>query len=132
MKTSSPALPNISHILEHHQPFASGQSIKPMRGHQINGGQMMKKIWKYQIPDKTEFALSMPKDSKVLCLKVQHGIACVWVLVDTKKEPTQTRFEVFGTGWEIKKDVDYLDYIDTWQIANGELIFHLFKDNKPV
>jgi len=84
----------------------------------------MKTIWKYEIPLQDKFKLKMPFNAKPLTVQVQHGVPCLWVLVDTSKELEEYSFRVVGTGHQIKFAGDY---IGTFQISGGSLVFHVFQ-----
>lgn len=87
----------------------------------------MKTIFKYELsPLLTE--LDVPKDSKVLSLQTQHGIPCIWLLVDPSKENTKLKLTVVGTGNQIC--VENKSYVGTFQMDDGFLVLHVFLDDK--
>jgi len=86
---------------------------------------MSKTIWKYEFTDNSSQAFEMPDDHKVLALNFQHGILCMWALVDTDSPKSYHSFEVYGTGWQLPENPG--EYIGTFQLSNGRFIFHVFK-----
>jgi hypothetical protein len=86
----------------------------------------MKEIWKYSIPDKDFFEVTMPVGSKVLTVQVQRDTACIWVLVNPIKPKETRRFRLAGTGHDIKPQ-DTKKYIGTFQQHVGTFAYHLFE-----
>lgn len=85
----------------------------------------MRTIWKYPIVAQDYFEIEMPKDAEVLCVQLQHDTPCIWALVDPEKKRETKRFRLAGTGHLIKEE--NLKYIGTFQLYEGELVFHLFE-----
>lgn len=85
----------------------------------------MRTIYKYAIqPGK--FDIHMPKGAKVLTVQTQHRQPQMWVLLDTSNEPERRGFVTFPTGGEVPTDT-HLDYIGTFQLNDGYLVYHLFE-----
>lgn len=80
------------------------------------------------------FHIHLPKGAKVLTVQTQGpstgsgdtGEPKMWVLFDTDNETERRSFVTFPTGGDISSDT-HLDYIGTFQLAGGNLIFHLFE-----
>lgn len=84
----------------------------------------MKTIWKYSFNGTGAQLFLMPSGATILSLQVQHGILCMWALVNTEA-PLETReFRVFGTGHQISEDI--LTFVGTFQV-NEVLVFHVFE-----
>lgn len=92
----------------------------------------MKKIYKYSIFITDQFTLSLPKGYKILKIDIQNSMPSLWALVDSDKvvELEDCKFYVFGTGNKLPDDVDQLIYIDSFQMSNGKLVWHLFQDRR--
>ena len=88
---------------------------------------MNKTIWKYQLEVEDFQSIEMPKDSQILTLKVQNGIPCLWVLCIPMNEKEKKDIVMYGTGHDIATADEPLSYIGTYQIQNGDLIFHVFE-----
>ena len=91
----------------------------------------MKQIWKYDIEMEGVCELSLPVGSEVLCAQEQYGGPKLWALVDPNEKKMETRrFRHSGTGHDIPEE--NLEYIDTYQLINGSLIFHLFEIKEEI
>ena len=86
----------------------------------------MKTVYKYELPTSGTVSFSMPRDSEILSLQVQHGTPCIWALVDTESAPCMRWFSVYGTGDEILSSTQ--KFIGTFQVSEGNLVFHVFED----
>lgn len=72
------------------------------------------------------FHIQLPKGAKILTVQTQRGQPQMWALLDTLNDPERRSFIAFPTGVEIAPDV-HLDYIGTFQLADGARVFHLFE-----
>lgn len=88
---------------------------------------MKKQIWKFSLGEGSNTIL-MPKDAEILTVQTQQLIPVIWALVDPNAEKEERHFEVFATGENIHCDMGIeRKYINTFQIADGILIYHLFE-----
>lgn len=90
----------------------------------------MKTIWKFPIMLNISniVKISMPKNSEIISLQMQNEEPCMWVIVDTHVGTEERTFEVYGTGHEIIDEKGFhRNFIGTFQVAGGELVFHLFE-----
>ena len=87
----------------------------------------MQTIWKYEIPIADEFTLMLKKGGRILCVQVQRGIPCIWVIVDTEAEEEARCFMLRGTGHELAASSGTYYYIGTFQLGNGDFVGHLFE-----
>jgi hypothetical protein len=85
----------------------------------------MKTIYKYPILVQDRFTVMMPRCSLVLSAQVQKNTPCMWALIDTDQPPEERHFALFGTGHEV--DPKAVKFIDTFQLHEGSLVFHLFE-----
>ena len=90
----------------------------------------MKTIWKFSLhPDGD--SIQVPKGSKVLTVQLQNGSPCVWFLVDRDVyEVGLVRLIIIGTGWDIPAYKDSWNYIGTFQLKSGSLVFHVFAEEQ--
>ncbi len=89
----------------------------------------MKIIFKYLLSLDGIQNIRMPKDAKMLCVQVQNHEMCLCVLVDPDSLPKETRhIRIFRTGHKLP-DIK-LDYIGTVQMLDGDLIWHVFEEEK--
>lgn len=90
----------------------------------------MKKIFKYEVLIRDHFNISMPKGAKILTVQAQHKVPQLWALIDPDEEETLRNFRLAGTGHDIPADLhregEY-KYIGSFQLFNGDLIYHLFE-----
>lgn len=91
---------------------------------------MNKTIWKYQFPIDDHITILMPHGAKVLAVQVQDRVPCIWALVDTRETKcVPYKFRLYGTGHPCESDLS--NYIGTFQMAGGKLVFHLFEEPRP-
>ena len=86
----------------------------------------MKTIWKFILPPIDDvLSISMPIGAQVLTVQTQQGHPCIWALVEPNNPKEDRRFALAGTGHSIEFS-EAMDYIGTFQIRQGTLVFHLF------
>lgn len=86
---------------------------------------MKQTVYKYPIEITDYQDVTLPKGAKILCIKNQNGIICIWALVNKDENETETiKLRCAGTGHLIEEDVEY---IDTVFVCGGNLVFHFFK-----
>jgi len=92
-------------------------------------------IWKYPVPAEDYFKLSLPIGAMPLAVQAQRGQPQMWVLLEENETVFVNRvFRVAGTGHPIAEGLHHLQYIDTFQLHGGNLIFHVFEvpDKTPL
>jgi hypothetical protein len=85
----------------------------------------MKSIWKFPIEITDEQKVFMPQTAQVLSVQVQNGTPCIWALVDTEEQIAERTFIVHGTGHPCACEAS--EFIGTFQVRGGSLVFHLFE-----
>ncbi len=87
----------------------------------------VKKIFKYPLAVTDEQAVFLPQGTKPLSVQTQHEEPQLWVLVDPE-EPVLIRHTVriFGTGHPVDIDLEQYDFMGTFQMSRGNLVFHVF------
>jgi hypothetical protein len=83
-------------------------------------------IYKYPVPVQDEPAVWLPQGARVLTVQTQREIPYIWALVDPKAYTTLRVFRLAGTGQPIS-ETDDLRYIGTFQLHDGQFVFHLFE-----
>lgn len=83
-------------------------------------------VYKYPVPVNDTFIIDMPEDGKLLTVDMQHGQPQLWALVDSSRKKVPRHFRLAGTGHPID-DREPLEYVNTFQVDGGSLIFHLFE-----
>ena len=63
-------------------------------------------------------------DSRIIDFQFQNGELYLWAIVDTfYEEKAQAKFEIYGTGREIKNP-NKLKYLKT--LHNNDMVWHIF------
>lgn len=83
-------------------------------------------IWKYPVHLTDQFGAHIPEGAEVLSVQVQHGEPQMWVLVEPDAPQRYRNFRVVGTGHPF--DPAGWDFVGTFQISGGDLVFHLFEE----
>ena len=86
----------------------------------------MKRIYKYPLETTDVQTVSMPIGAKILTVQTQNEKPCIWASVNPEAPTEKRNIEIYGTGHEIHNEAD-LTYIGTYQMLDGELIFHAFE-----
>ena len=87
---------------------------------------MSKIIYKYKLKVRDVQTIELPKDYQILCVGIQDEQPHMWVLIDDNKPLEEVEFHTLGTGYSIPDDVER-EYVSTYQMHGGSLVFHLFK-----
>lgn len=96
----------------------------------------MTKIFKYPLPMgvlgsivgwNPEVYLQLPLGTRILTALAQDNAPMIWAEVDSETERTEARrFYILNTGAVLPGG--RLEYINTIQINEGRLIFHIYED----
>src|SRR4051812_15343861 len=84
-------------------------------------------VWKFPLALVDRQTLSMPRSALPLHVAMQFEQPCLWALVDPDAPVEQRTFLMFGTG---HRDV-IGQYLGTFQLQRGQLVFHVFEDHLP-
>lgn len=90
----------------------------------------MNSIWKYKIETTDYQEIEMPIGAQILCVQIQHGEPHIWAIVNTGAEKEKRIFQIYGTGNPFSRFGKNLLYIGTYQIGQGDFVFHVFEDNQ--
>jgi len=71
--------------------------------------------------------IDLPMDAKILDVQMQHEQPQMWSLLNPKRPKVGRRFIVEGTGHEIQEIGAGLEYIGTFQMNGGALVWHVFE-----
>lgn len=85
---------------------------------------ILKTIYKYNIPITDRFSLSLPEDSKVIFVGIDPKLEpCIWVEFDYSDKDLKTKtFRLFGTGHPI--DDDSIKHIGSF--VQDRFVWHLY------
>lgn len=87
----------------------------------------MKSIWKFELAKTDLQVFEMPVGAKILAVQSQGGNSpCIWALVDTDAVKEQRSFTTYGTGHPFNENYKQ-EYLGTYQLMNGSLVFHVFE-----
>lgn len=92
----------------------------------------LKKVFKYTVPIQDELILELPTGTDILYVNAQpgdyiNGLFQIWALVNPDNPDMETRkFRLAGTGHAITEP-EHLEYIGTFFLREGILVFHLFE-----
>ena len=87
----------------------------------------MKTIFKYPLEVTDDQEIEVPECFNPLSVQVQRGSPCLWAEVDPGCPRTIKRqILIVGTGHPLPDDHDVWDYIGTFQMYDGELVFHAY------
>lgn len=86
----------------------------------------MKVVYKYRLEPGGFCLLAMPQAARLLCVQVQGDLPTVWALVDPKQPTVARKITILATGEPVKDDLVVANYIGSFQLASGALVFHAF------
>ena len=88
----------------------------------------MKTIYKYPLIIDDYQTLEMPQGAEILTIQIQKRIPCIWALVNPKQPKQKRHIRIAGTGHSVNDKV--IEYIGTYQLYGGDIIFHVFEIDK--
>jgi hypothetical protein len=83
-------------------------------------------IWKFPLEVEPRQTIDLPRGAQVLTVQVQRGQPCLWALVDETREIVPRTIVTVPTGSET--NLGLLEYIETYQLDGGALVFHVFEE----
>ena len=83
------------------------------------------RIWKWPLEDVTTQEILAPQGAKFLDAQVQGGVVCLWGLCDERAPKEPRTIWIYGTGAKIPDEPG--EYIATFQMYDGALVFHVFE-----
>ena len=81
-------------------------------------------IWKYDLAITDEQFIEVPKVNRPLAVQVQGSMPKLWMLVQPDSPRIRVKVRVFGTGHTGVESE--MDYVGTFQVEGGALVFHVF------
>jgi len=87
------------------------------------------RIWKYPLKVEDDQCFMIPFNGEVLSVINQKGNLVLYALVDeTETRMEDVNIKIIGTGnWIDDEDFIGYKFINTVQLADGNLVFHIFK-----
>ena len=88
----------------------------------------MKTIWKFAVGIDDRQDIRVPKGAKVLTVQMQDRELCLWAIVETDAATIGVDMPVWvhGTGHPCAVDEKFGRYVDSVQMHDGQLVFHVF------
>lgn len=87
---------------------------------------MTQSVWKFPLKVDDEQSISIPAGFTPLKVDVQQGVPCLWALVNPAVEKTDVVVRIYGTGHPIDDFVRGDQYVDSFMMYDGQLVFHVF------
>ena len=98
----------------------------------------MTTVWKYELRAGDEQLIEMPRGAVLLCVDVQSVSMrlsdggrspgteqpCLWAVVHPERETCVRRVLIVGTGQ--LTELEGAEYVGTFQLGGGRLVFHVF------
>lgn len=84
-----------------------------------------KTIYKYPLEVNDNQIVTMPFGATSLTVAVEHGIPCLWTMVDTSQPLLPQMVSIRGTGHPCD-DLDAEDYVGSFYLNDGQFVFHVF------
>lgn len=91
----------------------------------MDGGNEMNAVWKYELSLRQEQRIEMPVGAKILHVAEQHGILCLWALVAPGANRVNRRLMIAGTG-HLTVPQDEWTHVGTALCDGGEFVWHVF------
>jgi hypothetical protein len=86
----------------------------------------MKTIWKFPLEVTDSQEVGVPAGAQILDVQVQGGQPCLWAIVHPGVQTVRRTVRIYGTGHQAPDDLNRADYIGTFQLMGGGLVFHAF------
>jgi hypothetical protein len=85
----------------------------------------MKTVWKFPLKVIDFQIIKMPVGYQFLCVQTQSETPCLWALVDDRADKISVEIITHGTGHPCM-DIGPKQYIGSYQLEGGALIFHVW------
>ena len=86
----------------------------------------MKIIYKYNLEITYDQLIEIPINAEILTVQIQYGELQLWAIVESDSQKEKRHIRIHDTGQGMS-NVEKLRYISTFQILNGDFIFHVFE-----
>jgi hypothetical protein len=87
----------------------------------------MLRVFKYELPIGDTVSIDVPAGSEPIGLHLQHGVPCMWMLVDPDAPTRRRSFLVVPTGGEILVPRTDLKPVGTVLLYGGDFVMHVFE-----
>ena len=86
----------------------------------------MRKIFKYKLTVEDVQVIETFTLFEPLSVKVQKGTPVLYAIVDDETVPAKVRIRTYGTGFAIEPYTMGHEYVGSYILHGGDLIFHVF------
>jgi hypothetical protein len=83
----------------------------------------MRAIYKFPLRTTDHQEIYLPVGAEILTVQIQHGVPCLWALVEGDDPVTKHGITIVGTGHPV---ADVGTYLGTYQLNSGAMVFHVF------
>jgi hypothetical protein len=92
---------------------------------------MSKAIWKFTLEFISNQTIELPAQAKILSVQRQKGDLQLWAIVDTNYRHylEERHIAIYCTGHVLPDDCGI--YLSTFQVSEGDLVFHVFEEGEP-
>ena len=87
---------------------------------------MTQQVWKFPLRVEDEQIIEVPVGAEPLKAEMQNGELCLWMLVQPSSNKVSKKVHVHGTGHYVSNSVTSSDYVDSFMMHGGALVFHVF------
>lgn len=87
------------------------------------------RVYKYPLVPNDWISVSMPEGAEALCVQIQHGAPFLWARITVGNPLVIRHFRIAGTGHDLDGNVGR--HVGSFQLAGGDLVFHVFEDASP-
>lgn len=84
----------------------------------------MNTIWKFELKVTDSQRVTIPTGAVMLSVQVQNGVPVLWALCNPGRPPSTVLIHTHGTGHDVGPSRG--QYVGTYQVHGGELVFHVF------
>lgn len=86
----------------------------------------MRRIFKYELTIEDVQVIETFTSFEPLSVKVQKGTPVLYAIVDDETEMQKVRIRTYGTGFGVEPYTMKDEYVGTYLLHEGELVFHVF------
>jgi len=83
-------------------------------------------IWKFSFHNFPSTNIMMDPEAQVIHVAYQHGVICLWAMVNPDAVQVVRKFRIFGTGFDF--DPNGLNFIGTVLTADEQFVWHVFEE----
>lgn len=87
-------------------------------------------IWKYSLETVLTVGhgtIALPAGARLIAVQAQRNVPQLWAMVDPDAPREARHFAIVGTGHAFNSIVDNGNYLGTFQMHGGALVFHAFE-----